>query len=78
MLSDTIWDLILTWLISGFFGMVVGQFVEPREMIMTIIGYFMAGGTVLLIIYYAVLAYREWKREQRKNRRNIYRGGYIR
>ena len=78
MLSDTIWDLVLTWIISAFFGMVVGQFVEPREMIMMIIGYFMAGGTILLAIYYVILAYREWKREQKKSHRNIHRGGYIR
>ena len=77
MVSETIWDVILVWLISAFMGLVVGQFVEPREMIMTIIGYFMAGGTILLTVYYAILAYREWKREQRKKNRNIYRGGRI-
>lgn len=77
MLSDTIWNLILTWLISAFCGLVVGQFVEPREMIMTVISYFMASGTALLVIYYAWLAWREWKREQRKKNRNIYRGGHV-
>lgn len=78
MLNDTIWDIILTWLISAFCGLVVGQFVEPREMILIIIMWSMSIGTVLLVIYYAWLAWREWKREQRKKNRNIYRGGYIR
>lgn len=78
MLNETIWDLILTWLISAFCGLVVGQFVEPREMILTIIMWSMSIGTVLLIIYYAWLAWREWKREQKRKNRNIYRGGYIR
>ena len=50
MLSDTIWDLVLAWLISGFIGMVVGQFIEPREMILTVIMWSMAVGTVFLII----------------------------
>lgn len=77
MLSDTIWDLILTWLISAFCGIAVGQFVEPREMILTIIMWSMSIGTALLIIYYAWLAWREWKREQRKKNRNIYRGSRV-
>ena len=79
MLSDTIWDLVLAWLISGFIGMVVGQFIEPREMILTVIMWSMAIGTVFLIIYYAFLAWREWKHEQKKHRRgSIYRGRYVR
>lgn len=79
MLTDTIWDLTLAWLISGFTGMVVGQFIEPREMILTIIMWSMAIGTVLLIIYYAFLAWREWKHEQKKSRYgSIYRGRYVR
>lgn len=77
MLNDTIWDIILTWLISAFCGLVVGQFVEPREMILTVIMWSMSIGTVLLVIYYAWLAWHEWKREQRKKNRNIYRGGRI-
>lgn len=77
MLNDTIWDIILTWLISAFFGLVVGQFVEPREMILTIIMWSMSIGTVLLVIYYAWLAWREWKREQRRKNRSIYRGGRV-
>ena len=77
MLNDTIWDIVLTWLISAFCGLVVGQFVEPREMILTGIMWSMSIGTVLLVIYYAWLAWREWKREQRKKNRNIYRGGRI-
>ena len=78
MLNETIWNLILTWLLSAFCGLVIGQFVEPREMILTIIMWSMSIGTVLLVIYYAWLAWREWTREQRKKNRNIYRGGYIR
>ena len=77
MLNDTIWDIVLTWLISAFCGLVVGQFVEPREMILTVIMWSMSIGTVLLVIYYAWLAWREWKCEQRKKNRNIYRGGRI-
>ena len=79
MVSETIWDVVLVWLISAFVGLVVGQFVEPREMILNVIMWAMAIGTILLVIYYAWLAWREWKREQRKRaKRSIYRGGYIR
>lgn len=78
MFLETIEELSFVWVISAFVGLVVGQFVEPREMLITIIGYFMVGGTILLLVYYSILAYREWKREQKKNRRNFYRGGYIR
>ena len=77
MISETIWEVILVWLISAFCGLVVGQFVEPREMILTIIMWSMAAGTLLLTIYYAWLAWREWKREQRRKNRGIYRGGRI-
>lgn len=77
MLNETIGELILTWLISAFCGLVVGQFVEPREMILTIIMWSMSIGTVLLVIYYAWLAWREWKREQRRKNRSIYRGGRV-
>ena len=78
MLNETIGEIILTWLISAFCGLVIGQFVEPREMILTVIMWSISIGTMLLVIYYALLAWREWKREQRKKNRNIYRGGYIR
>ncbi len=78
MVSETIWDLVLVWLISAFVGLVIGQFVEPREMILQIIMWSMAIGTCLLTGYYGWLAWREWKREQRKKARgSIYRGGRV-
>jgi membrane protein DedA with SNARE-associated domain len=77
MISETLWDSTLVCLIGAFFGLVVGQFVEPREAIMKCILIGMMIGMILLTIYYAILAYREWKREQKKNKR-MYRGGYSR
>lgn len=77
MISETIWEIVLVWIISAFCGLVVGQFVEPREMILTIIMCSMVIGTLLLTIYYAWLAWREWKREQRRKNHSIYRGGRI-
>ena len=77
MFCETIWEIVLVWIISAFCGLVVGQFVEPREMILTVIMYSMAIGTVLLTIYYAWLAWREWKREQIRKNHGIYRGGRI-
>ena len=78
MISETLWDSALMCLIGAFFGLVIGQFIEPREAIMKCILIGMMIGMILLTIYYAILAYREWKREQKKKRRSIYRGGYIR
>lgn len=78
MISETLWDSALMCLIGAFFGLVIGQFIEPRETIMKCILIGMMIGMILLTIYYAILAYREWKREQKKKRRSIYRGGYIR
>ena len=78
MISETLWDSALMCLIGAFFGLVIGQFIEPRETIMKCILIGMMIGMILLTIYYAILAYREWKREQKKNRRNIYKGRYIR
>ena len=77
MIRETIWEIVLVWIISAFCGLVVGQFVEPREKILMIIMCFMVIGTLLLTIYYAWLAWREWKREQRRKNRDIYRGGRV-
>lgn len=77
MISETLWDSTLVCLIGAFFGLVVGQFVEPREKILMCIFIGMMVGMILLTAYYAVLAYKEWKREQKRNKR-MYRGGYNR
>lgn len=77
MIGETIWEVVLVWIVSAFCGLIVGQLVEPREMILTIIMWSMAAGTALLTFYYAWLAWREWKHEQRRKNRSIYRGGRI-
>lgn len=77
MISETIWDITLTCLIGAFCGLVAGQFVAQREMVLTCVMIGMAIFLVFLTIYYGFLAWREWKREQRKNKRNA-RGGYSR
>ena len=77
MLADTLWDAALVCLIGALGGLVVGQFVEPREKIMLCILVGMTIGMIFLTVYYAILAYKEWKREQKRNKR-MYRGGYTR
>lgn len=77
MVSETLWDVVLMCLIGAFCGMVAGQFVEPRELILQCIFTGMMVMLVVLCFYYGFLAWREWKREQRKNKRNT-RGGYSR
>lgn len=77
MISETIWDISLTCLLGAFCGLVVGQFVEQREMVLTCVMIGMAIFLVFLTIYYGFLAWRKWKCEQKKNKRNA-RGGYIR
>lgn len=77
MVNETLWDVTLMCLLGAFGGMVVGQFVEPRELILQCVFTGMMVMLVILCIYYGFLAWREWKREQRKKKRNA-RGGYIR
>lgn len=77
MISETLWDLILVWILGAFGGLVVGQFVEPREQIMFCILVGMTIGTFFLVVYYGVLAYKEYKREKKKNK-HMMRGGYSR
>lgn len=77
MVNETLWDIALMCLIGAFCGMVVGQFVEPRELILQCVFTGMMVMLVILCIYYGFLAWREWKHEQRKKKRNA-RGGYIR
>ena len=77
MISDTLWDIALTCLIGAFIGLVVGQFVEPRDKIMFCIFVGMMICMTLLIIFYSIQAYKEWKREQKRNK-NMYRSGYNR
>lgn len=77
MISETLWDLILVWILGAFGGLVVGQFVEPCEQIMLCILIGMTIGTLFLIVYYGVLAYKEYKREKKKNK-HMMRGGYSR
>lgn len=77
MVSETLWDVVLVCLIGAFCGLVVGQFVEPRELILQCIFTGMMIMLVALCFYYGFLAWREWKREQKKNKRNA-RGGYSR
>ena len=77
MLADTLWDAALVCLIGAFCGLVVGQFIEPREQIMFCILVGMMIGMILLTIYYGYLAYKEWKQEQKRNK-TMYRSGYHR
>lgn len=77
MISDTLWDVTLMCLLGAFGGLVVGQFVEPREQLMMCVLVGMMIMLIVLTVYYGICAYKEWKREQRKNKK-MYRGGYSR
>lgn len=77
MLSETMWDLALMAIIGAFCGLVVGQFLPNREQILFCMLVGIIVMWLVLTAYYGVLAYKEWKQEQKKNKR-MYRGGYTR
>lgn len=77
MIGETIWEMILTMLIGAFCGLVAGQFVENRENLLMTILIGMCITLFVLVIYYGYLAFKEYKREKRKEKLNR-RGAYIR